>query len=129
MPYLANFAPIHIQRDPELARRLTVLDDVWDERDFHISRWGADSSQHPDGTSEAITRFADEMRILVNAADAAGRDKITWAMLLAEEFAEAVSEKDPKQMRKELIQVASLAVAWAEDLDGRAAEHSSAQPL
>lgn len=44
-----------------------------------------------------------------------------WGVILGEEYGEvcrAVCEHDDAQLRKELIQVAAVAVAWVEALDG-----------
>ncbi|HVV11625.1 hypothetical protein [Amycolatopsis sp.] len=43
----------------------------------------------------------------------------TWRDVLAEEFNEALAESDPDKLRAELIQVAAVAVAWAEAIDRR----------
>ena len=45
--------------------------------------------------------------------------KPTWVHLLREELAEAFAETDPIRLREELIQVAALAVSWAEKIDAR----------
>lgn len=49
---------------------------------------------------------------------------VTWTHLLREEVAEALQESDLTRLRAELIQVAAVAVSWAESLDYRAEERA-----
>lgn len=44
---------------------------------------------------------------------------ITWMHLLREEFAEAMLEDDPTKLYTELVQVAAVAVSWAEKIRQR----------
>lgn len=47
---------------------------------------------------------------------------LDWLPILAEEFGEvakAILEKKPGEVRKELIEVAAVAIAWVEAIDGR----------
>ncbi len=52
---------------------------------------------------------------------------IEWSLILAEEFGEAMKEcnevhfrdKDPAELRKELVQVAAVAVHWLENMGRR----------
>lgn len=52
-----------------------------------------------------------------------------WGLILGEEFGEAIAEAnevefrgaDLARLRTELVEVAAVAVAWIEDLDGRTA--------
>lgn len=71
-----------------------VLIDVHQERVAQDVKWG-DQSQHPD---------------------------VLWNTILTEEMGEAanaVLEHDLEGLREELIQIAAVAVAWAEALDVR----------
>lgn len=44
---------------------------------------------------------------------------VAWDGILLEEVYEALTEKDPTELRAELIQVAAVAMAWAEAIDRR----------
>lgn len=52
--------------------------------------------------------------------------RLDWTGILLEEVYEALAETDPVKVRGELIQVAAVAVAWAEAIDRRCAK---AQPV
>lgn len=96
---------------------LYVLTNVHAERRRQDAKWG--EQHHPDGTStEYYKPLADQAR--KDCDDLAGLDGVTWADILKEEFFEALAEEDPVKLRTELIQVAAVAVRWAEDIDSRA---------
>lgn len=100
-----------------------VLDDVLLERFAQDLKWG--QQNHPDGTGDEMfpegsgfrKRAADAARLRCQAAFADGRG--TWLHVLEEEVHEAYAESDPVKLREELIQVAAVAVAWAEAIDRR----------
>lgn len=93
-----------------------VLREVAAERAAQDEKWG--EQNHPDGTGLAIyEQMATDAR---KRCDTAGKF-ITYADILEEEFWEALAESDPTLLRKELIQVAAVAVAWVEKLDRDAA--------
>jgi len=98
---------------------MAALDEVAAERKRQDELWG--EQNHPDGTGMEIIPLAkfirDTARTRCDAEHKAGRG--TWEMILAEEFWEAVAEDDPAKLRGELIQVAAVAVAWAEAIDRR----------
>ena len=99
---------------PKLAAALEVLE----ERRRQDAKWGEQS--HPDGTGLNYAEGnARERRRLCEEAFAAGRG--TWRHILLEEVYEALAETDPAALRTELIQVAAVAVAWAEAIDRRGA--------
>lgn len=92
-----------------------VLRDVADERLRAEEKF---PGQHlPDGTEDTEERrhAADVARVFTKRAAADGT--VTWAMVLREEFLEALAETDPARLRAELIQIANVAVRWAEDID------------
>jgi hypothetical protein len=73
-------------------------------------------NQHlPDGTDISLKHLVDKARLVVDMASKHGA--LTWSMVLAEEFYEALSESCVVKLRKELIQVAAVAVRWIEDID------------
>ena len=75
------------------------------------------AKDYPDGTSANLTPLAQQFRMLAEAKEDVGM--VTWADVLGEETAEAISETDPARLRAELVQVASVAVRWIASLDRR----------
>ena len=97
---------------------VNALADVADERNRQDARWG--EQNHPDGTGGAVSEaLADMAKADYERAAATGA--MTWELVLWEEVAEALAETDPARLREELIQVAAVAVAWAECIDRRGA--------
>jgi hypothetical protein len=95
----------------------TPIEDVAQERASQDARWG--EQNHPDGTHHSWGREADTAKDAYEQAVAAG--VMTWQHVLLEEVMEAFAETDPVTLREELIQVAAVAVAWAESIDRREA--------
>ncbi|MFC4007305.1 hypothetical protein ACFOY2_08735 [Nonomuraea purpurea] len=93
-----------------------VLADVAAERAAQDERWGMQTL--PDGTGgQDATTHSDRAR---RQTDAAAQDGgLTWRHILEEEVLEAFAESDPARLRTELIQVAAVAVKWAQALDRR----------
>ncbi|WP_063765253.1 hypothetical protein [Nonomuraea candida] len=93
-----------------------VLADVAAERVAQDVRFGMQLL--PDGTGgEDATADSDLARQETDEAARSG--KLTWRHILAEEVMEAFAESDPGRLRKELIQVAAVAVKWTQALDRR----------
>ena len=96
--------------------RELVLRAVSRERGDQDAKWGKQS--HPDGTGGKYAQEGAETAKAVT--DRAAKDgTLTWNHILTEEVLEALAETDPVKLRKELIQVAAVAVAWVEDIDSR----------
>lgn len=95
----------------------TVLVDIGQEREVQDKKWGADRHL-PDGTHEDYADLARAFRDACDEHHKAGEG--TWLDILLEEVYEAATERDMAKLRKELIQVAAVCCAWAEDLDSRA---------
>lgn len=94
-------------------RTWRVLADVAIERERQSTLFpGQESADKPDGTSEEYKALADKARDACEALHQAGEG--TWFSILAEEFWEAAAEKDWPALRKELVQVAAVAVKWVE---------------
>jgi hypothetical protein len=96
---------------------VAVLAEVAAERHRQDARWG--EQNHQDGTGSAYA--AEAVLARKECGRAAGAGELTWRHILLEEIAEAGAEHDPGSLREELIQVAAVAVAWAEALDRRVA--------
>ena len=93
-----------------------VLDDAREELYRQLEKWGVQN--HPDGTGMTgdIAR-ADSARYLADFA--AEKGSLTWRDILTEEVYEALAEEDPVRLREELIQVAAVALQWADAIDRR----------
>lgn len=99
-----------------------VLEAVIAERHRQDDNYG-DQSDLPDGTGgEEAVAMADVARDNCGLAVATGQ--LSWHDILNEEFREAMAETIPARLREELIQVAAVAIAWAEALDSRAARRA-----
>jgi hypothetical protein len=94
-----------------------VLEEVFEERRRQDARFGPQN--HPDGTGPGyeLEPSLDRIRRLNDGA--VEYNELTWALILNEEVAEAFAEKDPANLRTELIQCAAICVAWCEALDRR----------
>jgi hypothetical protein len=97
--------------------RITVLSEVSKERDAQDILWG--EQNHPNGTGGWLSQEqADMARRQCKYAAAHGGT--TWRLILDEEVAEAAAEgNDAQRLRRELLQVAAVAVAWVECIDRR----------
>jgi len=95
------------------------LADIVAERVRQDAKFGG-RRDYDDGTGSPNARAAADL--LREVCKAAPDDGDTWADILAEEVAEAFAETggDRAALRRELIQVAAVCVAWAEALDRRA---------
>lgn len=98
-----------------------VIDHILGERDRQDEKWGPAPDNfldRPDGTGEH--RAKDAAFLAQEMTDQAARaGLLTWALILNEEFREALAESDPEKLYVELIQVAAVAVAWAETIKAR----------
>ena len=99
------------------SRTEAVLAEVGEERERQYTKWGP--QHHPDGTNLDNAKYlADKARERCDEAAREGR--VTWSYILTEEFLESRAEDpDSAGLRKELLQVAAVCVAWVEDLDSR----------
>ena len=91
-----------------------VLEDVSAERVAQHEKWGEQS--HRNGTCESMDTINLEWARDAYA-EAAASGNLSWREILTEEVAEAYAERNAARLRRELIQVAAVAVAWIEDLD------------
>jgi hypothetical protein len=95
-----------------------VLAQIADERDRQNAKWG--EQNHPDGTDQLGATGHERARLVKRLVDESAKlGRLTWALILAEEVAEAECESDPVKLREELIQVAAVTVAWIEAIDRR----------
>lgn len=105
----------YIIRDP--FTYWTQLHEVEDQLLKQVDKWGIQN--HPDGTGEP----GDEDVALYHKEEcewAREHGLLSWRHILMEEVAEAFAEAPGSEaLRVELIQVAAVAVAWAERLNKR----------
>jgi hypothetical protein len=92
-----------------------VCREVINERLNQVEKWG--EQNHPDGTSVGFSAWRNKARNECDEKHRAGNG--SWLDILFEEVYEAAAEEDPARLREELIQVAAVAVAWAEAIDRR----------
>lgn len=109
----------------KVSARIDVINDVLAERDKQDAKWG--EQNHPNGTgpnklpmpynsgSWNAAFAAEQLTLCTNSAAQSGY--VTWLHILREEVFEAFAEEDPAKLRAELIQVAAVAVQWAEAID------------
>lgn len=95
-----------------------VLFEVYEERLRQTEKWGV--QEHPMGTGPSVELFGYEIKDLLgfvtNYNDE--NDNPFWGTILLEEVLEALAEtEDSENLRKELLQVAAVAVAAVENLD------------
>ena len=96
--------------------RITVLQAIDDERDAQVEKFG--EQHHPDGTNDVdFALQSAHFRMECEAATEHGF--LTWRHILREEVYEAFAETDPEKLKTELIQVAAVAAAWIQDINGR----------
>lgn len=111
---------------------LTVLREVLAERRRQEDKFGEQS--HPDGTGpDHVWAFTGPASFVADCARSeCGRlfeeGYGTWLAVLREEIAEAFAESDPAKIREELIQVAAVAVNWAEHIDRRTGRTAAPAP-
>lgn len=95
---------------------LEVLAEIGKERERQDVKWG--EQNHQDGTGGQMREFA--AMVARGWCDKQHEtNSETWLDILNEEMAEAFAESDEAKLRKELVQVAAVAVAWIEAIDRR----------
>ena len=103
-----------------------VLTEVAAERLRQDARWG--EQNHRDGYG--IEDLRRSLRFIIShespargaqmfGEGALSSGCLTWSLILLEEVMEALEERDPARLRAELVQVAAVAVQWAEAIDRR----------
>lgn len=105
-----------------------VLDLVDDERARQFALHGANlenlSGTGPDVTwATPLAGYTTEGASVLEKALRAGYERsetmgqrVTWLQILLEEFSEVATEDSPERLVEELVQVAAVAVSWAEKL-------------
>jgi hypothetical protein len=93
-----------------------ILTEVFTERVHQISLWGH-MQNAIDGTSFDWEKDRNLAKEITDRDFKAG--KHSFLNILREEVFEAFAEIDPQALRKELVQVAAVAVQWIEHIDRR----------
>lgn len=97
-----------------------VLKEVLKERQRQLEKWGRQT--HPDHVGPDHRMVGGKKNKAVATMLKHFNDTYQnpyWSLILAEEFYEAVESEQVEDLRRELIEVAAVAVAWVEDLDTR----------
>jgi hypothetical protein len=113
---LARQGRLILERD-DAAPRSPVLDQVEAERREHGEADYPDAHRTEDLHGELGLTDAEDAADFVEALIA--HDELSWSALLVHRLAEVVDAADPAARRAELVQLAALAVAWAEAIDKR----------
>jgi hypothetical protein len=93
-----------------------IYSEIADERQRQDAMWGPQN--HLDGTGgREREHLASMARHYCNTNFKQGSG--TWRDILNEETCEAFAESDPLKLRRELVQVAAVCVAWLEAIDRR----------
>jgi len=88
-----------------------VFAQVFDEMVEAYNKHGFIGAEFPDGESNSISRmFEKQAKEATDQAAKAG--KLTWRHILDEEVQEAFAADNWPDKRKELIQVAAMAITW-----------------
>lgn len=108
-----------------------ILEEIRQERIRQDLHWGVQNHPHLDkvllerGGNCTAERMCDkyeipsENRAKFLCSEAFKKGNGTFAHILVEEVSEVISAFDPKERRKELIQVAVVAVAMIESIDNK----------
>lgn len=97
---------------------VSVMCEVADERARQDALWGV--QDHPDGTGVDFGFYQIDARLARRRCQFEHSHKRgTFEEILTEEYHEALCEDDPESLRRELIQLAAVAVAWVEAIDRR----------
>lgn len=100
-----------------IINRTPIFAEVDAERDRQ-DRIHPGTTRIPDGTGGGgYETYREITRLSCDRAHREGR--LTHAHVFAEEAWEVLAETDPAKLRKELVQVAAVAVKWIEELDRR----------
>lgn len=95
---------------------IETVEEVRGERYHQQYKWG--EQNWPDGTGDELAIV--EAEVAKMRCELAFKDgKLTYRHILDEEVCEAFAETDPEKIYAELIQVAAVAVAWAEAIKRR----------
>ena len=106
-----------------------VLCEVAVERERQDRKWGEQNHRGATGGEGWRGVSGDALREIRRAnaeqakracAEAASDGRLSWRHILREEVDEAVAEDEGPALRRELLQVAAVAVAWIECIDRRA---------
>jgi len=94
-----------------------IAAEIVEERQRQVEKWG--EQHHPDGVPATLEEVNKAKYDCAEAGNTTG--VLTWRQILDEEIAEAYYEigADEEKLRVELLQVAAVCAAWAEDIDSR----------
>lgn len=96
-----------------------VFEELAAERARQDAKWGPQNHPGVDPFVDYGIPTADVARTACETA--AKQRSVTWGHILVEELAEALEAGSEAALRRELVQVAAVAVAWIECIDRRSA--------
>lgn len=99
-------------------RTVAVLGDIQAERVRQIAKFG---EQHREDGTDLFTYPSIAVRSRENFQNAEARGTATWPQTLNGPFYEAISTADVAALRTTLVELATVACAWVEDIDSRTA--------
>ena len=101
-----------------------IINEIAEERNRQNEKWGEQNHSIIDYTSAYCASWLYERYRTYGASDARERvdslsekDELTYMDILLEEVYEVIESRGKEDIRKELIQVAAVAVAMIESLD------------
>lgn len=114
-----QFVPKKSDQRTKVAMKAIILERVRQE-----AKWGVQS--HPFGAciglnaqSEKRIKRIQKMVESQQAVQSRDPDKLTWVDILTEEFRELLAATTIENLREECVQLAAVACAIVEDIDGR----------
>lgn len=105
----------YLNLDKHSGLTMAICREVFEERTRQDKKWG--EQNHPDGTGSVFESEASFFRGVCDSAHEKGQNN--WLNILREEVYEAFAESSVENLRKELIQVAAVAVSWVGSIDRR----------
>lgn len=98
-------------------RQASILYGIIAERGRQDDKWPEQAKGgHPNGTGDSAWKYAATQAQSICSAHAKA-ETLTWLDVLREEVFEAFAEFETTALRRELVQVAAVAIAWLEHLD------------
>lgn len=99
-------------------RMVRAILQVIDERARQDQKWG--EQNHPDAPEDrASLGIAANIDARLETDEALERGRLTWAHIAIEELSGAIYAPTDSERRRELVQLAAVAIAWIECIDRR----------
>ncbi|UOF80379.1 hydrolase domain protein [Caudoviricetes sp.] len=99
-----------------MANRKQILGEIETERERQALLWG-DQSHLPEVNDFALIGIDTEEKVKREYRLASQSGEVSFALILREEFVEALRAETPETRREELVQVAAFCLQWIERID------------